>query len=139
MCIKLNKLTKKSYSEQEILQQLDKIKKIVRDNIQQEKFEKYELVRQQGYFNMLDPRARKLTGLNKEDYKYILKNYTKLISKFPDTKHRVKLRLDYIKSANIAKIVAIKGCKNCIEIVSKKLDVTEQDLCENCKKILTEI
>ncbi len=97
---------------------------------------RYEVVRQQGKYNMLDPRARNLTGLTEERYSYIIKNYNKLMKKYPNIKKQVKLRLQYIKSANIAKIIATKGCKNCIDIVSNKLDVTIDDLCCECKKKL---
>ena len=83
-----------------------------------------------------DPRARKLTGLSEKEYQYIQIHYTELMKKYPDTKERAKQNLAYSKSANIVKIIAIKGCSNCIEIVSEKLDVTENDLCEDCRKIL---
>lgn len=43
-----------------------------------ENWELYEQVRQGGRFNMFDPRARKSTGLSKEDYVYCLKNYSTL-------------------------------------------------------------
>lgn len=59
------------------------------------------------------------------------------LSGFTDSKEKVKQKLDYIKSDNTAKIVSIKESKNCIEIVSQKLDVTENDLCKNCKRVLT--
>ena len=51
----------------------------VRVNEEQENLEKYELVRQLGYYNMLDERARQLTGLETEDYRQIQKNYTELL------------------------------------------------------------
>lgn len=49
---------------------------------------------------------------------------------------RATREIEYIKSAEISKIIVIKGCKNCIEIVSNKLDVKEADLCEECRKIV---
>ena len=116
---------------------IDKAKELIEildEGKTKEQLEEYELVRQQGYYNMLDPRARQLTGLTEEEYLYIIKNYKELMIKFPKTKENVSRRLKYITSALIAKIIAIKGCKNCIEIVSKKLDVTIKDLCENCRK-----
>ena len=58
-------------------------------------------------------------------------------SRFTDSKEKVKQKFDYIKSDNTAKIISIKECKNCIGIVSQKLDVTENDLCKNCKRVLT--
>ncbi len=134
MCLK-----QKIVTEQErILQQTSKIQNILKKGKQEEKLLQYEIVRQQGYYNMLDKRARILTGLTEKDYNYILKNYTELILKFPKVKEKAKSRLQYLKSAQISKIIAIKGCSNCIEIVSKKLDVTENDLCENCKKFITD-
>ena len=39
---------------------------------------RYEEVRQEGRFNMLDPRAQRLTGLSKEDYWYCLEQYVSL-------------------------------------------------------------
>ena len=75
------------------------LKPNLKDNLQ-ENFEKYEFVRQQGYFNMLDPRARQLTGLTKEQYKYIIKNYTRLLSQFPDTKEKVRVKLKGVTSLN---------------------------------------
>lgn len=101
-----------------------------------ERLYQYELVRLSGKYNMYDERARLLVGLNKEDYAELMEKYSELMIKYPDIKARAEKDLEYIKSANFAKIIAIKGCKNCIEIVSNKLDVKEDDLCEECKKIL---
>ena len=134
MCLK-----QKSIVQQDsILQQTREIQKILEVDKQEEKLLQYEIVRQQGYYNMLDKRARILTGLTEKDYIYILKNYTKLIQKFPKVKDKAKSKLQYLKSAQISKIIATKCCSNCIEIVSRKLDVTENDLCENCKKFITD-
>lgn len=44
-------------------------------------------------------------------------------------------QLQYIKPANISKTVALNGCKNCINVVSKKLDVKAKDLCQNCRRL----
>ena len=134
MCLKVKKIRK----QDSILQQTKELRKILEVGKQEEKLLQYEIVRQQGYYNMLDKRARILTGLTEKDYDYILKHYTKLILKFPKVKERAKLKLQSLKSAQISKIIAIKGCSNCIKIVSKKLDVTENDLCENCKKFITD-
>jgi len=38
-------------------------------------FGMYKSVQNMGAYNMLDPRAREMTGLNKEQYTHILKNY----------------------------------------------------------------
>lgn len=47
-----------------------------------EKYIAYEQVRREGRFNMFDPNARILTGLSKEDYLYVMKNYTELHNKY---------------------------------------------------------
>lgn len=82
------------------------------------KFALYETVRQLGYYNMQDPRAKKLTGLTKKDYNYIIEHYSKLISKYPDIKECVKYKIENLKQAKIT-----------------KLDITKSDLCNNCKKL----
>lgn len=136
MCLKPNLKVQNKDLEQEIIKQAEELIDLLEYGRQKEKLLKYEVVRQQGYYNMFDPRARKLTGLTEEDYIYIQKNYTELMKRFPETKERAKRNLAYLKSANISKIIALKGCENCIQIVSKKLDVTENDLCESCRKIV---
>ena len=47
-----------------------------------EKFMRYFDVQMGGAYNMLDPRARELTGLSKKDYLDIIKNYNKYYSMF---------------------------------------------------------
>ena len=79
----------------------------------------------------------KMTEETKNECGYI-PNYDELIAKYPDVKERALRHLEYIKSANIAKIVALKGCENCRLIVCKKLDVKIDDLCDNCKKLIAE-
>ena len=39
---------------------------------------KYEKVRSQGKYNMLDPKARGLSGLTADRYKFVMLNYSKL-------------------------------------------------------------
>ena len=39
---------------------------------------KYEKVRKSGLYNMFDKRAIALTGLSKDDYFWVIKNYNKL-------------------------------------------------------------
>ena len=39
---------------------------------------KYERVRRSGLYNMFDPNARALTGLSKEDYVWVMENYSEL-------------------------------------------------------------
>lgn len=126
----------KTSQEQEIIKQAQSIIGILQNGRQKENLLKYEVIRQQGKYNMLDQTVKRLTGLSEEDYEHIIRNYPELISKYPDIKSIATGEIEYIKSANIAKIIAIKGCKNCIEIVSKKLDVKEIDLCEECRKIV---
>lgn len=46
--------------------------------LQLENWRIYESVRKEGAFNMFDSRARELTGLEKEDYYFIVKNYSEL-------------------------------------------------------------
>lgn len=134
MCLKANLNVHKRSLEQKAIKQAEEILDLLENGKQKEKLLKYEVVRQQGYYNMLDPRARQLTGLSEEDYEYIIRNYTELMQKYPNVKEKAKQNLNYLKSANIAKIVSLKGCNNCIEIVSNKLDVKLDDLCENCRK-----
>ncbi len=137
MCIKQ---IKEVNSKEEILNQIladtTDIISILEIMKTRERLYQYELVRLSGKYNMFDEKARLLVGLNKDDYTNLMKNYSELMIKYPDIKTRAEKDLEYIKSANIAKVIAIKGCKNCIEIVSNKLDVKEDDLCEECKKIL---
>lgn len=121
---------------EKILGQCKELKQILEEIVLKEKLEKYELVRQQGYYNMLDKRAIKLSGLTEDEYQYILENNTKLISKFPEVKQNVKRRLEYMKSAEISKVIAPRGCENCIEIVSRKLDVKVEDLCQKCQQLI---
>ena len=134
MCLKPRIITE----QDSILKQSEELRKILEEGEQEEKLLKYEIVKQQGCYNMLDKRARKLTGLTEKEYDYILKHYTELILKFPKVKDKAKSGLKYLKSAQISKIIAIKGCPNCKKIVRKKLDVTRNDLCENCKKLITD-
>lgn len=51
-------------------------------NITKEQFMKYYDVQMGGAYNMLDPRAMKLTGLDKETYLEIIKNYNIYYTKF---------------------------------------------------------
>ena len=85
---------------------------------QMKKFALYETVRQLGCYNMIDPRARKLTRLTKKDYNYIIEHYSELISRFPDIKENIKHKIEDIKSAKIT-----------------KLDITKNDLYNNFKKL----
>ena len=138
MCLKLNQNNIDVKSKQELEEEIKKdsrdLLEIAKESRLKQNLIEYEFIRQQGRYNMLDENARKLIGISIEEYTYIIKHYGELMKKYPDTKKQVQLRLDYIKSANIAKIVAIKGCKNCIEKVTNKVDVTINDLCDKCRK-----
>ena len=76
-------------------------------------FEKYELIRQLGYFNMLDPKAIELTGLTTEEYMYIIKNYKKLLERYPRTRDKIRKQIRFYNYIN-----HIKSKKS-------KLDITE--------------
>lgn len=41
-------------------------------------WEDYEDVRQDGSWNMFDPRAREATGLSRDRYLFVLRNYSEL-------------------------------------------------------------
>ena len=49
---------------------------------EKQKFLAYERVRREGRFNMFDPNARMLTGLSKEDYIWVMNNYSELNAKY---------------------------------------------------------
>jgi hypothetical protein len=62
--------TKKQVENEEIIKQDWFISK--------EQFFQYVNVQQTGLFNMLDPRARAYTNLNKEEWLYIIEHYSYL-------------------------------------------------------------
>ena len=45
---------------------------------QVDNWREYESVRQGGRYNMFDPNARALTGLDRDDYLFCMKNYSEL-------------------------------------------------------------
>lgn len=53
------------------------------EDITKGEFQAYEEVRKRGRFNMYDPNALRLTGLDKETYLGIMKYYTELCERFP--------------------------------------------------------
>ena len=116
---------------------LSQIKQAITDVKKEHNFLCYEIVRQLGRYNMLSDSARALTGLTEDEYRYVIKSYERLKFKFPDTTDKASNIIQQIKSANIVKIIKQKGCNNCIELVNTKLDITENDLCESCKNIVT--
>ena len=52
----------------------------------------YEKVRKSGKYNMYDPRARQLTGLDPEEYVFAMRNYSALAQKYkkPNVKEDTK-------------------------------------------------
>lgn len=130
-----NNMTKEEL-EIQIIKDIKEIKDILEDDKLKDKLFRYEVVRLQGNYNMFDPRARLQTGLTKKDYMYIIKNYSKLMERFSEVRSMAMSRIEYLKSAYTAKVIGLKGCENCRNIVSEKLDVKVEDLCANCQKIL---
>ena len=137
MCLKPENRTKEELAEQ-ILKDTKELIDIAKESKLKENLYEYELIKLNSKTPLLDERVRRLIGITAEEYIYITKNYDELIAKYPDVKERALRHLEYIKSANIAKIVALKGCENCRLIVCEKLDVKENDLCDNCKKLIAE-
>lgn len=129
-----NNMTKEEL-EIQIIKDIKEIKNILEEDKLKDKLFRYEVVRLQGY-NMFNPKSRLQTGLSKRDYTYIMKNYRNLIEQHNDVRSMAIKRIEYLKSAYIAKVITLKGCDRCRELVSKKLDVKVEDLCENCQKIL---
>lgn len=126
-------------NKEELIKEVHKgfldLKNVFKEINLKEKFRKYELVRQQGRYNMFDNRSIVLSGLSKEDYIYIMKNYNELVNKYPNVKREVQQQLNFMESAKISKIIGMYGCSNCVKVVSNKLDVTLNDLCSQCKKL----
>ena len=137
MCLKPENRTKEELAEQ-ILKDTKELIDIAKESKLKENLYEYELIKLNSKAPLLDEQARRLIGITAEEYIYITKNYNKLIKKYPDVKERALRHLEYIKSANIAKLIALKGCENCRLIVCEKLDVKENDLCDNCKKLIAE-
>ena len=137
MCLKPENRTKEELAEQ-IIKECNDLKDMLEEGKLKERLYEYELIKLNSKTPLLDEQARSLIGITSEEYIYITENYDELIAKYPDVKERALRHLEYIKSANIAKLIALKGCENCRLIVCKKLDVEEDDLCESCKKIVTE-
>ena len=50
--------------------------------ITKSEFNKYKDVQESGKYNMLDPKARQETSLDREKWIYILKNYSDLNNKY---------------------------------------------------------
>lgn len=137
MCLKPENRTKEELAEQ-ILKDTKELIEIAKESKLKENLYEYELIKLNSKTPLLDEQARSLIGITSEEYIDITENYDELIAKYPDVKERALRHLEYIKSANIAKIIALKGCENCRLIVCEKLDVKIDDLCDNCKKLIAE-
>ena len=137
MCLKPENRTKEELAEQ-ILKDTKELIDIAKESKLKENLYEYELIKLNSKTPLLDEQARSLIGITSEEYIDITENYDELIAKYPDVKERALRHLEYIKSANIAKIIALKGCENCRLIVCEKLYVKENDLCDNCKKLIAE-
>lgn len=136
MCLKEKHELSKNELANEIIKDAKELKCTLEESKLKEALLQYELVRLNGRYNMLDIRARLLVGLSEEEYNYIIENYTQLMYKYPEIKNKANIRFEYIKSANRAKLIATKGCNNCIDKVSKKLDVKIEELCEDCQYLI---
>ena len=130
-----NKNMTKEDLEIQIIKDIKDIKNILDENKLKDKLFRYEVVRLQGNY-MFDPRARLETGLSEEDYKYIMKEYSNLMGRFPEVRSLAINRIEHLKSAYITRVIELKGCYRCSSIIRKKLEVHAEDLCENCRKIL---
>ena len=137
MCLKPENRTKEELAEQ-ILKDTKELIEIAKESKLKENLYEYELIKLNSKTPLLDEQSRSLIGITSEEYIDITENYDELIAKYPDVKERALRHLEYIKSANIAKIIALKGCENCRLIVCEKLDVKENALCDNCKKLIAE-
>ena len=107
-------------TEIKIKQTKNDITKMLNTDREKDILYNYEIIRQEGNYNMLDPRAREQTGCMKKEYNYIIENYTKLISKYPNIKGRASKYSTNKKSTKISKLMALQGNKKCKEVVSKK-------------------
>ena len=135
MCLKNSINAKDKWEEEKIIKRNLEMIKVLEETKQVRMLFLFELVRQLGYYNMLDDKASELTGLSKEDYDFIREYYTCLMMKYPQVKQEVRLSIAFINENrdNLKRIVQLKGCNNCIEKVTNKVDVTINDLCDKCR------
>ena len=54
------------------------------NSITQQQFAEYRGIQDLGIYNMLDPRARELTNLNRTQWIEIIENYEALLERYPD-------------------------------------------------------
>ena len=116
-----NKNITKEELEIQIIKDIRDIKDILDEEKLKDKLFRYEVVRLQGNYNMFDPRAKLETGLSEEDYKYIMKEYSNLMGRFPEVRSLAINRIEHLKSAYITKFIELKGCYRCSGIVRKKI------------------
>ena len=142
MCLKpkVSEVTHRYELVEDILNQCTDVTQILKRAKEKEILFKYEIVRQQGFYNMFDPKARQLTGLSKDNYLFVMKNYSRLIKEHPNIKEEITKQLQYVRYTNVNKTVLLNGCQNCIDkifnnVINNNLKLDVEDLCQNCRKL----
>lgn len=93
----------------------------------------YELLKAKQYdMKAIDTISK--TKLTIEQYSFIANNYDILISKYPETKARVKKTYELLEKAELKYFLMNYTCENCKNKIEEELDV--KDLCEDCKSNL---
>ena len=90
----------------------------------------YELLKAKQY-NMKAIDTISKTKLTIEQYSFIANNYDILISKYPETKARVKKTYELLEKAELKYFLMNYTCENCKNKIKEELDV--KDLCDDCK------
>lgn len=90
----------------------------------------YELLKAKQYdMKAIDTISK--TKLTIEQYSFIANNYDILISKYPETKARVKKTYELLEKAELKYFLVNNTCENCKNKIKEELDV--KDLCNDCK------
>ena len=90
----------------------------------------YELLKAKQYdMKAIDTISK--TKLTVEQYSFIANNYDILISKYPETKARVKKTYELLEKAELKYFLINYTCENCKNKIKEELDV--KDLCDDCK------
>lgn len=90
----------------------------------------YELLKVKQYdMKAIDTISK--TKLTIEQYSFIANNYDILISKYPETKARVKKTYELLEKAELKYFLVNYTCENCKNKIKEELDV--KDLCNDCK------
>ena len=90
----------------------------------------YELLKVKQYdMKAIDTISK--TKLTIEQYSFIANNYDILISKYPETKARVKKTYELLEKAELKYFLMNYTCENCKNKIKEELDV--KDLCDDCK------